>query len=121
MNENSAANVPEKCTCGAHQFLACRPFSKHPIEAYSYCQNKHRDVAILSFGGGCAGSTGGGVKIVRVLLLFKQELRELERLIDPNAIIPIKIGGRSLLEGIVDAAWGFSPPTCLPSPSCSFY
>jgi len=60
-----------------------------------------------SFGGACAGSTGGGLKVIRVLLLFKQGLREIKRLIHPNAIIPIKIGGRPLPDRIMDAVWGF--------------
>ena len=54
-----------------------------------------------SFGGACAGSTGGGLKVIRVLLLFKQGLREIKRLIHPNAIIPIKIGGRPLPDRIM--------------------
>ncbi|MFV2091347.1 MAG: potassium transporter TrkG, partial [Pseudomonadales bacterium] len=46
-----------------------------------------------SFVGGCAGSTGGGLKVIRVVLLFKQGKREIMRLIHPNAQLPIKING----------------------------
>ncbi len=60
-----------------------------------------------SFIGGCAGSTGGGIKVIRVLLLYRQGKREIRRLIHPNAIIPIKIGGRPVPDRIIDAVWGF--------------
>lgn len=60
-----------------------------------------------SFIGGCAGSTGGGLKVIRFLLLVKQGLREIFRLIHPNAQIPVKIGNRPLPEKVVNAVWGF--------------
>jgi trk system potassium uptake protein TrkH len=60
-----------------------------------------------SFIGGCAGSTGGGLKVIRVLLLFRQGMREIVRLIHPNAQVPIKIGGTLMPYRVVDAVWGF--------------
>jgi trk system potassium uptake protein TrkH len=60
-----------------------------------------------SFIGGCAGSTGGGLKVIRVVLLFKQGKREIMRLIHPNAQVPIKINGASVPSRVVDAVWGF--------------
>jgi trk system potassium uptake protein len=60
-----------------------------------------------SFVGACAGSTGGGMKVVRILLLYKQGRREIHRLIHPNAIIRIKMGGRPVNDRVVDAVWGF--------------
>lgn len=60
-----------------------------------------------SFVGGCAGSTGGGMKVIRVLLLYKQGIREITRLIHPNALIPVKIGKKPLPEKVINAVWGF--------------
>ncbi len=60
-----------------------------------------------SFIGGCAGSTGGGMKVMRILLLYLQGIRELNRLIHPKAIITIKLGKKALPDKIVDAIWGF--------------
>jgi trk system potassium uptake protein TrkH len=60
-----------------------------------------------SFIGGCAGSTGGGLKVIRVVLLFKQGKREITRLIHPNAQVPIKVNGASMPNKVVDAVWGF--------------
>jgi trk system potassium uptake protein TrkH len=60
-----------------------------------------------SFIGGCAGSTGGGMKVIRFLLLFKQGIREISRLVHPNAQIPVKIGNKAMPERVVEAVWGF--------------
>jgi len=60
-----------------------------------------------SFVGACAVSTGGGIKVVRVLLLFRQGLREIRRLIHPNAIFTIKINNRPVPERVINAVWGF--------------
>ncbi|WP_019625976.1 TrkH family potassium uptake protein [Thioalkalivibrio sp. ALJT] len=61
----------------------------------------------LSFIGGCTGSTGGGMKVVRVLLLAKQGLREIKRLIHPHARIAVKVNGKEAPDRVVQAVWGF--------------
>ena len=60
-----------------------------------------------SFIGGCAGSTGGGMKVIRFLLLFKQGMREITRLVHPNAQIPVKVGNKAMPERVIEAVWGF--------------
>jgi trk system potassium uptake protein TrkH len=60
-----------------------------------------------SFIGGCTGSTGGGLKVIRFLLLVKQGGREIFRLIHPNAQSSIKIGRKQISENIIDGVWGF--------------
>ena len=60
-----------------------------------------------SFVGGCTGSTGGGMKVLRVLLLFKQGQRELRRLLHPNAKIMVKVGGKAMSNPMIDIVWGF--------------
>ncbi|MFB3100315.1 MAG: potassium transporter TrkG, partial [Gammaproteobacteria bacterium] len=62
---------------------------------------------LASFIGACAGSTGGGLKVVRMLLLFKQGMREIKRLIHPHAIFIIKINNKPLQERVINAVWGF--------------
>ncbi|EKX92950.1 potassium uptake protein, TrkH family [Aggregatibacter actinomycetemcomitans Y4] len=57
--------------------------------------------------GGCAGSTGGGLKVVRVLVLYLQAKRELKRLIHPNLVYPIKLGKRVLDERVIQSIWAF--------------
>ena len=62
---------------------------------------------IISFIGGCAGSTGGGMKVIRILLLFKQGGREIMRLIHPNAQFAVKLGKKPVDNRIIEAVWGF--------------
>lgn len=60
-----------------------------------------------SFVGGCAGSTAGGMKVIRAVLLYKQGLREIFRLIHPDAVMLIKVGGKPMADRIISAVWGF--------------
>ena len=60
-----------------------------------------------SFIGGCAGSTGGGMKVIRFLLLLKQGLREIMRLVHPNAQIPVKIGKKAMSDRVINSVWSF--------------
>ncbi len=62
---------------------------------------------LLSFIGGCAGSTAGGMKAIRVLLICKQCMRDIHRLIHPNATFPVKVGKRSVNNEVIEAVWGF--------------
>jgi trk system potassium uptake protein TrkH len=62
---------------------------------------------MLSFIGACAGSTGGGMKVIRVVMLIKQGMREILRLVHPNALIPVKVGNKALPDRVVEAVWGF--------------
>ncbi len=64
-------------------------------------------LVMMSFIGGSAGSTGGGMKVIRVLLLYRQGLREMYRLLHPNALIPLKLQGRVVPEQVIAAVWGF--------------
>ncbi|WP_018014921.1 TrkH family potassium uptake protein [Teredinibacter turnerae] len=64
-------------------------------------------IFMFAFMGGCAGSTGGGLKMIRVVLIMKQGLREIHRLIHPNAVIPIKLGRKTISDRVVEAVWGF--------------
>ncbi|THB68251.1 MAG: potassium transporter [Gammaproteobacteria bacterium] len=61
----------------------------------------------VGFIAGCSGSTAGGIKTIRALLLYKQGKREILRVIHPNAQIPVKLGEKSVQERVIDAVWGF--------------
>jgi trk system potassium uptake protein TrkH len=60
-----------------------------------------------SFIGGSAGSTAGGIKVIRWLLVYKQGVREIARLVHPNAEIPVKLGNTAVQSRVVEAVWGF--------------
>lgn len=61
----------------------------------------------LFFFGGSAGSTGGGIKIMRIVLLLKNSYYELRRLLHPNAVIPVRFNKRSVSEQIITNVLAF--------------
>jgi len=62
---------------------------------------------IMSILGGCAGSTAGGIKMVRALLLAKQGRREVARLIHPRSVTHVTLGGRAVADDVASGVWGF--------------
>jgi trk system potassium uptake protein TrkH len=61
----------------------------------------------LMFIGGCAGSTAGGIKMLRVLVLSKHSLRELRRQLHPQAILNVRMSGRFVPEDVILRMLGF--------------
>ena len=59
------------------------------------------------FLGSCAGSTGGGMKCMRIMLLLKHSYLELFRMIHPHAVTQLKFGKRRVTEDIIKGVWGF--------------
>ena len=62
---------------------------------------------LMAFMGGCGNSTAGGMKAMRILLIYRQGAREIRRILHPNAVIPIKLGHRPVSDRILQAVWGF--------------
>ena len=60
-----------------------------------------------SFVGGSAGSTSGGLKVIRMVILAKQAGVQLQRLVHPRVVRPVKVDGRVVSGGIIDGIWGF--------------
>lgn len=56
----------------------------------------------------CSGSAGGGIKMMRAMILYKQVFREIIRSLHPNAVSPVRLGGKPVSEGILHAVLGFS-------------
>ena len=63
---------------------------------------------ILMVIGASAGSTGGALKVIRLLVLFKYAYRRILLFFNPRAVIPVKVGGNILSERIVSAIIGMS-------------
>ena len=64
-------------------------------------------LVVLMFFGGCAGSTTGGLKQIRFLLLIKQGYVEIKRLILPHAVLPVKVGDRVVPQEVMTNVLGF--------------
>lgn len=58
-------------------------------------------IFLLMFSGGCAGSTSGGIKIIRHLLLLKNASLEFKRLLHPSAILPVRLDGKPIRQDII--------------------
>ena len=64
-------------------------------------------IFMMMFIGGMAGSTGGGIKVVRQVLLMKNSLLELKRLIHPQAIVPVRMNGKVVSQDIIFKVMAF--------------
>ena len=62
--------------------------------------------AVCTLGGNVA-TNAGGIKVIRWLLVYKQGVREIVRLVHPSAEIPVKLGNKAVQFRVVDAVWGF--------------
>ena len=62
---------------------------------------------LVSFIGGCGGSTAGGIKMLRVLVLFRLGRREIDRLIHPKGVFPVMLGQRAISENLLYGVLGF--------------
>ena len=58
--------------------------------------------------GGCSGSTAGGLKVLRVVILGRQGLREIYQLIHPRGISHVKVGNRAVPERVIQSVWSFA-------------
>jgi trk system potassium uptake protein TrkH len=64
-------------------------------------------LVIMMFVGGCAGSTAGGIKVIRILVLFKALGAELQRFVFPNRVRSIRLGGQIVNEDMMRNALAF--------------
>jgi trk system potassium uptake protein len=62
---------------------------------------------LLFFTGGCAGSTGGGLKMIRLMIIIKNVGREFKQIIHPQAVLPVRIGNRVIDSPILKTVLGF--------------
>jgi len=62
---------------------------------------------IFMFLGGCAGSTGGAIKIIRILVLVKFGLSEIKRLIHPQAVLPVRIDHHTVPQDVINNIFSF--------------
>ena len=63
---------------------------------------------LLMFVGGCSSSTGGGMKVIRVLILLKLIRRGMYRRLHPRAVVPVKLAGKALPSEVVSGVTSFA-------------
>jgi trk system potassium uptake protein TrkH len=59
------------------------------------------------FMGAMAGSTGGGIKIMRLMLMAKHGYQQIFKIIHPHAVTAVKLGGKPVPQDILNGIWGF--------------
>lgn len=62
---------------------------------------------ICMFLGAMAGSTGGGMKTIRVMLLLRHGYQQVFRIIHPHAVTTVKLGGKPVPQDVLSSVWGF--------------
>ena len=61
-----------------------------------------------SFVGGCAGSSAGGIKVIRFVILGRQMVAHIRKLVHPQAVYPIRLDGRVVPDEVIEGIWGFA-------------
>jgi trk system potassium uptake protein TrkH len=93
---------------GLFQVISISTTTGFTTSSFSYWPGLLPVLLIIgSFVGGCAGSTAGGMKVIRVELLIRQGRREIDSLLHPNAVLPIKLNKRPVTDNVINAVWGF--------------
>jgi trk system potassium uptake protein TrkH len=93
---------------GLFQVISISTTTGFTTSSFSYWPGLLPVLLIIgSFVGGCAGSTAGGMKVVRIELLIRQGRREIDSLLHPNAVLPIKLNKRPVPDNVINAVWGF--------------
>ncbi|WNY85695.1 TrkH family potassium uptake protein [Leclercia adecarboxylata] len=91
-------------------FLASSMMTDNGLSTGDYAQWPAHTIFLLllaSFFGGCIGSTCGGIKALRFLIMFKQCRQELHQLGHPRALLPVRIGKSVVNERVLRSVWSF--------------
>lgn len=65
-------------------------------------------ILLVTLLGGCGGSTSGGLKVIRLIIMLKQGQKEMHRLLHPHGVMNIKIGTHTLPPQVVKSVWSFA-------------
>ncbi|MBD3345570.1 MAG: TrkH family potassium uptake protein [Chitinivibrionales bacterium] len=106
--ENKVATIGKTIRYMAFQVISITTTTGYTTADFDVWPNFLRfALVILMFFGGCAGSTGGGMKMIRILVVLKTAWKEVRTMIQPRLIMPIKIGNEAIDYKIVSNILGF--------------
>lgn len=106
-NEINLPNIWEKFRSTLFTVCSLISTTGYYSEDYSGWNNAAFILLLLTFIGGSAGSTSGGVKVIRVLLVFKYSYYEFKRIIHPNAVFPVRYNGVAVKEEVITKMLAF--------------
>ncbi len=102
------STLAETFTKGLFQVVSIGTTTGFTTDSFAAWPGALPVLLILSaFIGGCAGSTAGGMKVIRWLLMYKQGWREVQRLVHPSATIAVKLGDNAVHSRVIDSVWGY--------------
>ncbi|MGM0443921.1 MAG: TrkH family potassium uptake protein [Fibrobacterota bacterium] len=102
------ATIPSAFRYSAFQIISLTTCTGYTTADYDLWPNAIRFlVVLLMIIGGCAGSTSGGIKMIRIQIVFKTILRELKKMIHPRLVAPIRMGNKPVKENEVGNIIGF--------------
>ncbi|BEO78375.1 trk system potassium uptake protein [Serratia marcescens] len=91
-------------------FLTSSMMTDNGLATADYAKMPSHTIMLLlaaSFFGGCVGSTCGGIKALRFLIMYKQSRHEINQLVHPNAIFTIKVGNVPIQDRVLRSVWSF--------------
>lgn len=98
----SEKGVEEAFRKGLFQIISIHTSTGFVTENYSHWPSLiHLIFLFLMISGACSGSTSGGVKCIRLFILFRAVRNEFKRILHPNAVLPIRVNKHSVAPGVV--------------------
>jgi trk system potassium uptake protein TrkH len=98
----SGQDLADRARIAVFQVLSIITTTGFATEDFARWNEQSRLVLlVLMFVGGCAGSAGGGPKVVRHLLIARYTLLELRRTVHPRGVLPVKLGGRVVPDDVM--------------------
>lgn len=91
-------------------FLTSSMLTDNGLATADYAQWPQHIIVLLlfsSFFGGCVGSTCGGIKAIRFLILYKQSRQEINQLIHPKAVTSVRVGNNVITARLLNSVWSF--------------
>jgi trk system potassium uptake protein TrkH len=105
---NNYSNVPETLRRTLFQVVAILTTTGYGTADYEQWSFSSQFILfMMMFFGGCAGSTGGGMKIVRIFVLVKFVYSEVTRLLHPHAVVKVRFGGAVVPREVVTNVLGY--------------
>jgi trk system potassium uptake protein TrkH len=102
------ASLWDSLRYGAFQVISILTTTGYATADYNQWPAMSRLILLLCmFAGACAGSTGGGMKLMRIMCCFKYCYKELFNLVHPHAVAPVKIGGKPVSDAVIGSILGF--------------
>ena len=102
---DTLAKTVQKTLFQVASIVTCTGFTTADYEQWAFSSRLF--LFLLMFIGGCAGSTSGGLKVVRVFVLMKFVYSEIIRLIHPHAVVSVRFGNRVIPRGVLSNMLGF--------------